>query len=794
MIKKPKTTIKLRLYSTAIGIFFILIVIGLITNFYVKHAFNYQSLLSVTNVISKLELQLRKDEKDFLLRETINPRFFETKESDYIDSFEDNIKKVQKLIRNLQQNKFIQNLNLVNDLKKLNQHFSDYHATFLEMEGIILEKGFKDYGLVGDMREQIHNVEDMIARMPDNKQMNVHMLMLRRHEKDYLLRKDLKYKKKFDDRITLFITYLQTKNQGKIDKKHARLIRYLKSYRHYFSQVIEHDVIIGLDEKQGLTKDLNRESDAIEQNLFEIKSIIDEKSNQKINQAITTLFIVSFILSIGIVLILMNVSNHILKYLRFLKKYIFRLGDGELPDEITPKKQDEIAEMIHSVNCLLRNLKNTREFAIEVGEGKLDTKINVFGNEGDLGGALVDMRNRLAQVAREREQNVIEAKRRNWISEGIAEFAEILRQNNDNMNEFAYSVLTKLISYLKVNQGGFYIINDDDPDNPFYELKAAVAYGRRKFLKKKVVIGEDLVGQVIREKRTIYMTEIPDDYINITSGLGDANPRSLLIAPLMLHEQVLGVVELAAFHELEEYKMSFLDRVGKDIATTISTVKINQRTKKLLEQSQEQGEKMKEQEEELRQNIEELEAIQEESDRKTAEISGIIGALHTTFMVVEYDLKGEILDVNEAFLKFFGLQRHEFIGKNHADFTVRNRDSDEYQQFWENLKNGKVVKDIKHVHMHGHEYWLQQTYTPIYNKEGRPPYKVINIALDISEQKRQEQKIIEQAKELSSQEEEMRQNMEELMTIQEECERKEKTLSKQLEKARNEIERLKGKD
>src|SRR5690606_17066156 len=127
-------------------------------------------------------------------------------------------------------------------------------------------------------------------------------------------------------------------------------------------------------------------------------------------------------------------------------------------------------------------------------------------------------------------------------------------------------------------------------------------------------------GQVILEKATTYMTEFPEKYIKITSGLGEALPRNLLLVPLNIEAKVIDAIELASSKKIHDYRLQLVEKLGESIASTISAVKINQRTKYLLQESQQQAEEMKAQEEEMRQNMEELAATQEDMERAMKEI------------------------------------------------------------------------------------------------------------------------------------------------------------------------------
>lgn len=358
---------------------------------------------------------------------------------------------------------------------------------------------------------------------------------------------------------------------------------------------------------------------------------LSERHNLKVNEARAEMaasfenlenfiYISGVILIIIAIIIALYLAQMIIKPIKSIKGALIQMGKGVMPKKSIKERNDEIGEMAGALNALIRGLKETTDFSLEIGKGNFESHYVPLSDEDDLGNALLEMRTNLKHAKDEEERRKKEDAQRNWSSQGIAKFSDILRQNNDNIEELSYNVISNLVKYCEANQGGLFLINDDDTHNQFIEMKAAYAYNRKKFLEKQIDMGVGLIGRAVQESETIYLTDIPDNYITITSGLGDDNPRSILIVPLVVNDQVYGVIEMASFKELEKYQIEFVEKIAENIASTLSTVKINIRTAQLLETTKQQAEEMRAQEEEMRQNMEELQATQEESARREAEL------------------------------------------------------------------------------------------------------------------------------------------------------------------------------
>ena len=427
---------------------------------------------------------------------------------------------------------------------------------------------------------------------------------------------------------------------------------------------------------------------------------------------------------VAILVIIMLVSNSISRPIARMTQSLSRLAAGEMSDELTLQMNtgDELEEMSNALNISITGLNSKSRFAKDIGEGTYDSELELLSDRDALGQSLIQMRDNLQRASEEESARRLEAERAAWASAGLARFGELLRLYNDNLQKLSDGVVAEMARYVGVNQVGLFLQTDDGAEEngpALFELKATYAWERKKYLVKKVAAGEGLVGACVLERASIYMTTVPDDYITITSGLGGATPRSVLLVPLKTDEEVVGVIEMASFGTLEPHVIAFVEHVADSMAGTIRTVKVNARTRELLEQSQMQAEEMKAQEEEMRQNMEELQATQEEIARKTEEITGFVNSIHSASFVVEYDTSGTIIDVNESYLMLAGKTRGEVIGAHHRDWmTFTPEQQLGYVEFWDDLRSGHSRKQRTKLALHGQEVELLEVYIPVYDGDG----------------------------------------------------------------------------
>lgn len=395
---------------------------------------------------------------------------------------------------------------------------------------------------------------------------------------------------------------------------------------------------------------------------------------------------------------------------------------------LTSKKQRELNDN--------EKAKELLQFAEKLNNGELDTPTE-FDKGSELGKSILKLRENLVKSRTEELIRIEEEKQRSWIVDGLAKFGEILRLNNDSLETLSYEIISNLVKYLRANQGGFFLLEDSDPSDKHFMQTSAFAYDRRRLIRKRIEWNDGLIGACAFERESIFMTDIPDSYVSITSGLGGANPKCLLIVPLIADDQVLGVVELASFNVFKKYEVEFVEHLSEAIASTIKNVKVTSHTVALLEQSKYQAEQLKEQEEEMRHTIEELHTIQEESAKKSNELANFTESVNNTLVRAEYDISGKLLYANSLFLSKLGYGHIDDVKGKHVSLFINKRDKDWFFEIWNSLERGgnHFEGDMKHVTKQGTDFWSMATYTCVRDQHGVVT-KILFMGIDITELKK----------------------------------------------------------
>lgn len=358
--------------------------------------------------------------------------------------------------------------------------------------------------------------------------------------------------------------------------------------------------------------------------------------------------------------------------------------------------------------------------------------------------SLESMRQQMLKLQMEEQQ-------RTWTNEGIAKFSDLIRVHQHDHKIFYDKLIGNLVNYLGANQGQIYVTRNEK--SVYLEVVGCYAYGKKKFVTNKVECGEGLVGQCHLEQDVILLKEVPENYVRITSGLGEALPRCVILVPLLSENTTVGVIELASFRMFEEFEIQFIRKIAEGIASTVVNMGVSEKTNLLLRESQAQAEQLKTQEEEMRQNMEELTATQEEMKRVQMEVLAQTNIINSVAIVSRTDRQGNITYMNDEFCKWAKYSREELMGKNHRILKSRHQPDEIFKELWQTISSGRIWRgEIKNRAKDGTYYWVDAIIAPILDEDGKPK-EYIAQRFVINDKKEREEQLMRNQKNLEESEE-----------------------------------------
>ncbi len=337
-----------------------------------------------------------------------------------------------------------------------------------------------------------------------------------------------------------------------------------------------------------------------------------DEAFQAVNRLEWLLMGLAVVVIFGVWLLTRRFTHHLVSPLLEVNRGLKTLAEGKLTNmDIAYRGRDEIAELVESAQRLKEGMEATIAQANAVAAGNYEREVNLLSPHDQLGLALADMTRILREMSQENRQQ-------DWLKNGIASLNEKMRGTQD-LVVLARNVINFLAKYLEAQIGLFYVAKIS-PDGEVLKLVASYAFTRRKGLSDVYPVGEGIVGQAALEKELILLSEVPEDYIHIQSGAGDAPPRHLLVMPILYENQLKAVVELGSFHPFSELQVEFLRQAITGIGIGVYTAESRTQLQELLQQSQAQAEELQSQSEELQVQQEELRQSNEQLEERTKEL------------------------------------------------------------------------------------------------------------------------------------------------------------------------------
>jgi PAS domain S-box-containing protein len=269
-------------------------------------------------------------------------------------------------------------------------------------------------------------------------------------------------------------------------------------------------------------------------------------------------------------------------------------------------------------------------------------------------------------------RDMADARRAEWVRAGLARLNDAMRGEED-VARLAGKIITELCTQLDAKVGVLYLAQDDGADAGILTLLGSYAHVQRKHISTRFMPGEGLVGQAALERKQIVLTNAPEDYIRVVSGLGETPPRQICVTPFMFQDRVRGVVEIGTLGELDANKLDYLSQavliVGVSFEASLGRARISnelarsQELSKKLQVQQEElvvsNEELEEQAQTLKRSEEKLQAQQEELQVMNEELEEKNQLLEHQKMDVELARKG--MEEKAAEVELTSKYKSEFL-------------------------------------------------------------------------------------------------------------------------------------
>ncbi len=377
--------------------------------------------------------------------------------------------------------------------------------------------------------------------------------------------------------------------------------------------------------------------------------------------------------------------------LKRLENIIKSLLNNQNIEEQTMPREQKFIKLAKLVQILTVKYNDLHKFAEGLTKDKFNQEYPQSLANDKLGQTLNKLNDKLRSVVYNESIIKKEERLKEWETESVSKFINILQQHKGNIEELSYQLISNLVQYLNADVGALFFINSDNPNDVYFEQIATYAFEQKKYVDKKIYPSQGYIGRIYNEKQTIYLTEVPEDYMKIASGLGKSSPKSLLIVPLLINQEVYGAIEIASFNIIKGFQIDFIEKMAENIASTINNVLVNNKTKELLNKSRQRADKLSVEEEKMRTRLKELEEKEQTISSKIYANADVSNSIENTIMVAEMDNEGIILFANDLLCKFLNIPKEDIINSHYENFSnyVSVAEYKKIIDIWQNIEDGQ---------------------------------------------------------------------------------------------------------
>ncbi len=683
----------------------------------------YKQHISTDKVISELYTikidisELSKIQNNILDKELINRRFFGKEKNELTDNYQLQVEIAQKKISDLiwtgKDNIELKSLylNLQEDLVNLKTE----NKLLLKY---LNEAGNEQTGIYSHLIITENNFITKVENVQGIADIKKYFEQITVYSKVFYLYHDLAILNITNNHIDALLKEL-TKRKGIANNyNYLRLIDGFQEYKQVFNLFARKLMQIGIRKNEGIRKSLSITYQKFDSRIIEVIKLIElrqKKGNISASLVILGLIIISILIS---TIFYYQIVKRIKLFITESEQYFLAIIKGESAKSAKQMPNNDFVELQKQMNFFSEKLALTSKMLSDLAErGAVRGNEDVFNDSVFPQVKSIDkhIRSLNKQLKSETNQTLINE----WIRKGLASFSDVLRRNFDKPQQHAKEILNNLVDYLNIPMGAIYLPSAKE-DNSF-DLVGSIAYGKTKNYVRSVIIGEGIIGTAAKEKKTLNITDIPEDYFKVSSGFGEAKPKNIVAIPIKLENKVYGIIELASLNKFKKFELEFIDELSLNLGASFAITDVFLKTKEKLDLTEKDYSLVKMEIDAYKSDIEDLKEKKHYFENRNIESEIINNSINTIALVAELDLDGNIQDLNNAFIELLKKPKENLLQTNYWDLTLQTRENNRIDlgKFWNNVRSGITGNLEQNFTVSEKNIWLSETYIPIKNKLGK---------------------------------------------------------------------------
>ncbi|MCF6240241.1 MAG: GAF domain-containing protein [Bacteroidales bacterium] len=703
----------------AINALFLLLIAAYAFAFFQWHLKNDNTLKNLYLLKDNLA-DIKNLQNNFINKNYFDELFFDTGENKYTKQLSN---KFDKITNNLENLRSVNSWYNDSETQLLYDNILDNVQSLRISNNLLLkylkEAGNERSGIYSHLLLTEKSCEEKFANLNGITKTKNYFKQAKNYRKIFYSYSDLQLLNMINNSINASIQTLEKNYQLSGNYKYLRLIDQLNEYKKVFNQYARKILQIGVNEHQGIRMNMNGNYKKIDIRINKISTKL-QALQIKANRLFALIIILLLFANIALSFYFHNKTakqfgDFVIASENYFKSWLSGVkarAPAVLPNDDYQELQKLMNDFSEKLNLSVQMLK-----ALMRSDAKLLNEENfdkvIFS---EIKAVDKHIRNLNRQLKAETNATLVNE----WIRKGLTGFSEVLRKNFDEPAKHAKEILSNLVAYLNVPMGAIYLPSSEKRNT--FDLVGSIAFGKEKHYVRSVMLGEGIVGTVALERKTLNITDIPEDYFKVSSGFCEVKPKIIIVIPINLENKVFGIIELASLQKFQHFELEFIDELSKTLGASFAISRIFRNTRNKLEKAENKVMSLRRDNKESNVTILQLEKekLQLENIKKENEL--LVQGIDTLMLVAELDLDGNILEMNNAFVELFKKSKDILLHTNYWDYTFMRETIEEdiaLDKIKNSLRIGKMHTLEQHFQIVQKNIALSSIFIPLKDIKGK---------------------------------------------------------------------------